>query len=98
MDSFSKLNCGVLRLEAGSKDAQVLDVSFQTMLHLIGNTSLILSSSFQYRVWSDVIYKMLAEIRGKICEPFVTQSLHCTDDRRRVDVVAFCHLARRKEE
>ena len=58
-------------LQARSKHAQTLDISFQTMLNLIDDTSFLLRGGLQDRVWRDVIDEMLPQIGGKICKALV---------------------------
>ena len=97
MNPLRKLHRTISR-QARPQDTQTLDVSFQTMLHLIRNAAFLLRRCFQYRVWRDVIDEMLPQIRGKVCKTLVAQSLNRAHDRRGVNVVTFRHLTRREKE
>src|SRR5262245_53217742 len=76
MNPFRQLNQPA-RFQTRSQYAQTLAIPFETMLHLIGDTSLFLCRGFQHCVRRDVVDEMLAQISRKIREAFVAQSLNC---------------------
>ena len=97
MYPLRQIDC-TTRFQTRSQYAQTLNISFETMLHLIGDATVLLCRSFQNRVRRDVVDEMLAQVSRKIREAFLAQCLNRAHDRCRVDVVTFRHLARGQEE
>src|SRR6185503_2332138 len=59
------------RLQTRSQYAQAFDISFETVLHLVGDTAFFLSCRFQNCVRRDVIDEVLPQVSRKIRETFI---------------------------
>src|SRR6185295_12067618 len=87
-----------IRCETRSEHTQTLHIPFKTMPHLIRNAALLLRRGFEHSVGCDVFDEVLTKIRGEVCKTFVSERLHSSHNRGRVNVVTLRHFARRQEK
>jgi len=71
MNLLCERNC-TISFQARSENTHTLDVSFQTVSHLIRDAAFLLRRGFEYGVWSDVIDEMLAKVGSEIRKALVT--------------------------